>query len=316
MGPTEPQAPATAGVVLLNPVSGASRGYRDPKILEDFAAAHGCRLEASKYAGQLVDMAKKEALSGCKLMIAAGGDDTVREVLLGMDQAGVFRRPLEDRPFFGIIPLGTFNNFARFLGVPADAGQALDAAVNGEVCYADLGRAGGRLFTESVGVGIDVAAWKEFPPEHPSVFRRLWDGARAVIKAITLFRPRRYFLEVDGQLYSVRAYSITVANCSYFSASIAIAPHAVLDDGQLDLCIIPSLSKLRFLGALPLIFLGKHTAYLRGVRYQQVKKVSISSERRGNMRIDGSLGPPLPVTIEVLPHALPMRLPAKTPTGG
>lgn len=311
MGPEQEQTPTPPPVVLLNPVSGHSRGYRDPAVLEELVTSHGFRLRASQFAGQLVEFARREALDGCRLIVAAGGDDTVREVLLGLDHAGVFRRPLEERPFVGIVPLGTFNNFARFLGVPMDIHQALETARHGVVRYADLGRAGSYLFTESVGVGIDVAAWRAFPEEHPSVFRRLWDGARAVLKAITIFRPRRYFLEVDGQLYSYRAYSITVANCSYFSAAIAIAPHAVVDDGLLDLCIIPSLSRLRFLGALPLIFLGKHTAYLRGVRYQQVRKVRIWSERRGNIRIDGRLGPRLPATIEVMPMALPIRLPSQ-----
>ena len=142
------------------------------------------------------------------------------------------------------------------------------------------------------------------------MFRRIWDGALAVIKAITVFRPRRYFLEVDGRLQSFRAYHITVANSSHFSAGFAIAPHAVIDDGNLDLCVIPSLSKFAFVMAIPIIFLGKHTAYLRGVRYSQVKRVRLWSEHKGGLlRIDGRLGPPRPADIQVIPQALPMRLP-------
>lgn len=303
-------AQAVTGVVLLNPASGASRGPNNLELLTALAEEHGLRLRPSEKVGDLTRLACEEARAGCPLIIAAGGDDSVREVLWGMDQAGVFQCPAEERPYFGILPLGTFNNFARYLQLPLDPRQALETALTGRPHRVDLGRAGNRLFTESVGVGVDVAAWKVFPKESPSVLRRLWDGAIAVIKAITLFRPRRYFLEVDGRLQSFRAYHITIANSSHFSAGFAIAPHAVIDDGNLDLCVIPSLSKLGFVMAIPIIFLGKHTVYLRGVRYFQVKRVRLWSERSGSLlRIDGKLGPPLPADIQVLPQALPMRLP-------
>mgnify|MGYP003585337573 CR=1 FL=1 len=273
------------------------------------AAVYGSRLRVSERAGDLTRMAQQEAEVGCPLIIAAGGDDSVREVLFGLDQAGVFDRPVEERPHFGILPLGTFNNFARYLTLPLDPQAAMQCAHEGLLHYIDLGRAGKQLFTESVGVGVDVAAWRAFPAESPSVFRRLWDGALAVIKAVHIFKPRRYFLEVDGRNQSFRAYHIAVANSSHFSAGFAVAPHAVVDDGLLDLCIIPSLSKMGFLMAVPLIFLGKHTAYLRGVRYEQVRRVRLRGEHPGQLRIDGGLGPQLPVDIVVLPRALPVRLP-------
>lgn len=297
------------GTVLLNPASGSSRGTNDLQALETLAGEFGCRLQCSKEIGDLVGLACQEARLGCPLIVAAGGDDTVREVLWGMDRAGVFARPLEERPFFGILPLGTFNNFARFLGLPADSRLAMKCAQEGVPRYIDLGRAGGRIFTESVGVGVDVAAWKVFPKESASMFRRIWDGGVAVLKAVTTFRPKRYFLDVDGQRHSYRAYHLTVANSSHFSAGFAIAPHAAIDDGQLDLCMIPAFSKLGFLLAIPFVFLGKHTAYLNRVRYWQVKRVHIASDHPGLLRIDGQLGPPLPAEIQVIPQALAMRLP-------
>lgn len=298
--------------MLLNPTAGASRGPIRAADLAEMAEAYGCRTVTSRYAGELTQLARQEVEAGTSLLIAAGGDDTVREVLFGMDQAGAFRLSPSQRPFLGILPLGTFNNFARYLGVPLDIPSALEAAHHGQTTWIDLGRAAGFLFTESVGVGVDVAAWKAFPRESPSLLRRLWDGAVAVIKAITVFRPKRYFLEVDGQFASMKAYNITIANASHFSASIAIAPHAVKDDGYLDLCIIPALSKLRFVLALPLIFLGKHTAYLKGVRYQRVRHVRLGAERSSTLRIDGRLGPRLPLEVEVQPQVLPIRLPVES----
>lgn len=298
----------SAGVVLLNPVSGASRGTNDVESLTRWAQEYGSRLRCSERAGHLTEMAREEVKAGTRLIVVAGGDDTVREGLLGLDQAGVFDMPVEQRPAFGIVPLGTFNNFARYLGLPAEAELALREAHTGEMRFVDLGRAHGHLFTESVGVGLDVEAWEAFPKESPSVFRRLWDGALAVVKALTRFRPRRYRLLVDGRPSLVRAYSITVANCSLFSAAVTIAPHAVVDDGQLDLCVLPAVSRLRFILNLPLVFLGKHTQ-VKGVRYEQVRQVRIEGSVPAQVRIDGKLKGWLPVDIEVMSRALPMRLP-------
>ena len=314
--------PALSGVVLLNPASGASRGANDTQGLTSMATEYGTRLRTSEKEGDLVDLARAEAEAGCPLIIAAGGDDSVREVLMGLNLAGVFERPIEERPLFGILPLGTFNNFARFLGLPLNPKAAMQCAHEGVPHQIDLGRVGTQLFTESVGVGVDVAAWRAFPKESPSVFRRLWDGALAVAKAVTVFKPRRYFLEVDGRKQSFRAYHITVANSSHLSAGFAVAPHAVVDDGKLDLCVIPAFSKLGFLMTIPFIFLGKHTAYLKRIRYEHVRRVLIGSEKSGQLRIDGKIGPHLPVDIEVIPQALQVRLPdaarvvAQLPTFG
>lgn len=306
---TEPTR-ASSGVVLLNPVSGRSRGLNDPVALAELAARYGTRLRISQRKGDLIRFAREEVEAGCPLIIAAGGDDSVREVLLGLDLAGVFERPFEQRPHFAILPLGTFNNFARHLNLPLDPKEAMRCAHEGVTQRVDLGRANGQLFTESVGVGVDVAAWRAFPRESPSLFRRLCDGALAVAKALTIFKPRRYYLEIDGRSHSFKAYSITVANSSHFCAGFAVAPHAGVDDGRLDLCVIPALSRLGFLLALPLIFWGKHTAYLRGVRYQKVRSVRLGCRRPSQVRIDGKLGPTLPVDIQVQPGALPVRLPA------
>lgn len=270
--------------------------------------------------------ARDAVLQGRSLILAAGGDDTVRAALFGMEEAGYFTdESLRKTTTFGILPLGTFNNFARFLGVPVDdLDAAFATAHNGVLHGVDMGRANDTLFVESAGIGLDVAAWRAFPREDPRLLRRLWDGAKAVVQALTTFRPRMYHLTIDGVPRKLRAYDITVANCDRVSAAIQIAPQAVKDDGYLDLCVIPPLSRLRFLLALPLLFAGKHTAYLRGVYYIKIKQVTISAYSRFwvrrssvkprssiGVRVDNAVIQKLPLRVSVLPAILPIRLPGK-----
>lgn len=301
------------GVLLLNPAAGASRGPKNWELLRGLAEEFHLQLKLSEQPGDLTRLAREEALRGAALIMVGGGDDTIREVLLGLDEAGVFQRPRNSRPQLAILPLGTFNNFARHLGLPLEPRAAFECAFGGKLRYADLGQvrwSGGRkVFTESVGVGVDVAAWRVFPAESPSVVRRIWDGALAVVRALTVFRPRRYYLEADGEVQHLRAQSIIVANSVRFSAGFAIAPEAIMDDDHLDLCVIPALSKLGFLMAIPLIFLGKHTVYLKGVRYQRVQRVRIWAKHRCLFRVDGHIAGRAPIEIEVLGQSLPVRVP-------
>ena len=273
--------------------------------------------------------ARDAVLQGRSLVLAAGGDDTVRAALFGMEEAGYFKdESLRKTTTFGILPLGTFNNFARFLGVPVDdLDAAFETAHHGELRWVDMGRANSTLFVESAGIGLDVAAWRAFPKEDPRLLRRLWDGAKAVVQALTVFRPRLYHLVIDGEPRKLRAYDITIANCDRVSAAILIAPEAVKDDGYLDLCVIPPISRFRFLLALPLLFAGKHTAYLRGVYYVKVREVTISAFSRFwvrrstvrprssiGVRVDNAVIQKLPLRVCVLPAVLPIRLPGKVVT--
>ena len=157
---------------------------------------------------------------------------------------------------FGILPTGTFNNFASFLRIPRDLERAWRSAHAAPLRFVDLGWVDGLIFTESIGVGMDVEAWKAFS-EKPSVWRRILDGAVAVVRALYHYRPRRLRIEVDGEAREVSVFDLTVANCERFSAAFSIAPHAVMDNGKLDVCILPARSKLAFLTSLPLIFFGK-----------------------------------------------------------
>lgn len=296
-------------MIIANPAAGGSRALQLKDQISQLASDYGHEVHFSTSPEDAQRTALEAARRRDPLIIAAGGDETVRQVLRGMYAPESPLRFGDGTTHFGVLPLGTFNNFAVQLGLPRDLGQAMQILHGGLERRIDLGLVNRQIFTESVGVGIDVAAWKAFAQEPPSLLGRLIRGAMAILKAVHFYRPRRFMLEVGGRSNYVRAYSITVANIRLFSAHWMVAPHACAHDGKLDLCVIPALSKRRFLLALPFIFLGKHTAMLRGVKYEYVTRMRISAFRNYQVRVDGVLGERLPIEIEVLPGALTMRLP-------
>jgi diacylglycerol kinase (ATP) len=279
---------------------------------------------APESANELERIACSLVLRGEPLLIAAGGDDTVRGALKGMKAAGYFSDlELRQRTHFGILPLGTFNNFATHLGVPADLEEALKAAVSAPLRLIDLGvirldsDLDEVLFTESCGLGLDVETWKQFPPEHPSLWRRLWDGLGAFIRALRLFRPKRYQLnslsaQADSSLvrrnWSARPLLITIANSGRFSAGFPIAPDAKRSDGFLDLCVVPGTAIFSWFG-LPLMFVGLHQNF-PGVRYEKIRELRLQCRWKSRIRVDAQLyGPVHRAVVRVLPGILPIRLP-------
>ena len=296
-------------IVIMNPASGQSRGPVNRELARRLATEYDDELYFTVSAEDALETAARAARERRPLIVAAGGDDTVRQVLAGMYGLTSDLRPgLPLTTVFGVLPTGTFNNFAGHLGVPRDFETAWRVAHEGQLRWVDLGWVDGLLFTESIGVGVDVEAWKGFH-ESPSMWRRVWDGGLAVVRAIYNYRPRKLDLILDGEPRRVSVLSLTVANSQRFSAAFSIAPHAQPDNGKLDLCILPSMSKLRFLASLPFVFWGKHTSYLPDVVYQQVAEVRISAAKPYAVRVDGRLRRNLPVQVRVLAGALPIRLP-------
>jgi diacylglycerol kinase family enzyme len=170
--------------------------------------------------------------AGADLVVAAGGDGTVRacaEVLAG---TGI---PL------AIVPLGTANLVARALGVPGQAGRALEVAFGGRDQPVDLGRVAaadeGMVFAAMAGIGLDAAvvgaAW-------PWVKRRVGWVAYGMAAVPRLGWPASDFtIQVDGAApVRRRARCVVVANAGLLPGGFTLLPAARLDDGLLDVGIL------------------------------------------------------------------------------
>lgn len=291
--------------IIVNPNAGGGRGRAAEEILQTFAEAHGARLFYTEEEGQGTDIARHAVDSGVERIVVGGGDDTVREVLDGMLH-------VERPPQLGILPLGTYNNFARTLALPLEPAAALEVAVNGHLVGVDLGCVNGtRYFTESVGVGFQAEAWKQKPEVEPVGFRRLLTGASIALETLGTYEAQLFHVNIDGHEEVVRAMDITVANTPEFANAVTAAPGANVSDGMLDVCTIRELTMIEFLAAVPLIFTGLHAELMSSVEYRQGAVITISSPdgKEHPVRVDSSIDMRLPVKIQVLPDRITVRVP-------
>jgi len=162
--------------VIFNPSAKGDKANRFRRHLDEIGTQATLKLTARP--GDARRLATEAVAEGFEVVVAAGGDGTLNEVLNGI---GTSRVPL------GVLPLGTVNVLARELGIPRNVPDAWALIERGNVCEIDLGRTessgGKRYFVQLAGVGFDAAAvqhasWELKKKVGPLSY--VWAGLKAV----------------------------------------------------------------------------------------------------------------------------------------
>jgi diacylglycerol kinase (ATP) len=209
---------------------------------------------------------------------------------------------------FGIVPLGSGNDFAVHAGYPRhDALAACAVVASGRTRMVDVGRvAGGRAFLCVAGAGFDSES-----NEAANTIRWARGTAvyvAAVLKTLARFRPAGFTVRLDGAERSFAGMFVAVANARSYGGGMLIAPDASLDDGAFDVCLVGSMSKAALVGQFPRIFRGTHVRH-PAVSIARAADVELSADRPLTLYADGEPVGPLPLRLTVEPRALTVIVP-------
>src|SRR5829696_5009761 len=184
-------------------------------------------------AGAAAAFAADAARRGVDVVAAAGGDGTINEVVNGLDGYDV---PL------GIIPLGTANDFAKQVGIPADADHAMDVILQRKPRRLDTASLNGRRFLNVSTAGVGAQATAETPPE---VKESLGPIAYAIsgMRKLADFRPQHASFVGDGFTYEGEFLMFAVGLTRSTGGGTMVTPMASTTDGLMDLCIIGGMSR-------------------------------------------------------------------------
>ncbi len=177
------------------------------------------------------------------LVVAAGGDGTLNEVLHGLMDLSEAARPI-----LGIVPLGTANDFATGCGIPRDPAKALALCIRGEAVPIDVGKANEHWFINaaSSGFGAQITATTS-----PELKRLLGPAAYTVMGAILAINLHHYQGKLslpDREITGSGPVAI-VGNGRQTGGGIQVAPHARIDDGLLDVLVVRQISPTALLAA-------------------------------------------------------------------
>jgi diacylglycerol kinase (ATP) len=256
-------------------------------------------LRPTSEAGHARIIAQTALANGADLVVAAGGDGTINEVVNGL--AGGLRRAR-----LGIVPLGTGNDFARTINVPADVQQAVALIAEGHTRKLDIVRVESdetRYFINVANGGFSGTVDEKLTDEIKAAWGPLsyLRGALAALPDLTDYHTQITFDDEDE--HDIDAYNITVANARYVAKGIPLAPHAMPDDGLLDVVIVLAAALPQLATLVPQILLGNHLDNDL-VIYRRARKVAIASQPGMWFNVDGELVGNAPSTFEAVPLAL------------
>jgi len=296
-----------SAVIIANPHSGfLPHAHNRLQEAIDYLQRHHWTAELwyTKQPGDASRMAAEAVEQRVALVIAAGGDGTINEIIQGL--AG-------SETALGVLPTGTVNVWAREMGIPLDLHDACNVLVYGQTRRIDLGRVNDRYFLLMVGIGFDgqVTQAVERKP-----LKRL--GPLGYALAALWFGPGYAGFPVivrqDDYVIKTRALQVFIGNTQLYAGAFKFTWQALCDDGQLDLCIV---HKRNLPGRIFVLldFLMRHKNRRRCVRYDTFTSVTIETPHPVALQIDGDPGGYTPATFSVHPGALKVVVPQNAPTG-
>lgn len=260
------------------------------------------RMEPTRAAGDGRRLGRLAAEQGYGLVVAAGGDGTINEVINGLAGSATALAPL---------PLGTMNVWARELRLPLQPRAAAEALLAWRARPIDLGRAGERYFLLMAGIGFDAAITAGIRADEKRRLGALAYVVSGVRQALSV-RGARVRLVIDGRAIRRRVLQVVVGNTQLYGGLVKITRHASIDDGLLDVCVIKGDNGLSAVRRVLAIIFGRQSRDPE-IEYYRARSVQIAARPGLPVQVDGDPIGRTPMTFEVAPGALRALLPADLP---
>ncbi|WP_164219116.1 diacylglycerol kinase [Virgibacillus sp. YIM 98842] len=274
--------------IIYNPTSGRESFKKElPNVLERLEVAG---YETSAHATNGVDDAMEAAKIAVErkfdLVVAAGGDGTINEVINGIAEQ-------EYRPKLGIIPAGTTNDFARALRIPKDIKKAVDVIINGSSKFLDIGKVNDQYFMNIAGGGKLTELTYEVPSKLKTMIGQLAYYVKG-IEMLPSLKPTHAKIICDGEVIIDEDIMLfLIANTNSVGGFEKLAPDAKMDDGKFDLIILRKTNLADFIRLVTLALRGTHLEDDL-IIYRQAKLIEVTTEEKMQLNIDGEYGGLLP----------------------
>lgn len=278
--------------VILNPIAGRGYGARAEHEIRRLLKAEGADFDLVLtdglwHAARLAEQAVKD---GFEIVVAAGGDGTVHEVVNGL-MAAADEIGADVAGTLSTIPVGSGSDFACNVGMPADLPDACHNLVHGKPRIVDVGRVAAddqppRYFDNTINVGFGGTVTAE--ARKVKWVRGMALYLPVVLKTILLARSPRMVIEYDDQRIEMPTLMVCVGNGAREGGGFFCTPDAQLDDGFLDLCIAESVGKLTQLSLVPRFMDGSHKNHW-AVTMARTQRVVITSPDNLIAHVDGEM---------------------------
>lgn len=281
--------------IIYNPTSG--REAMKNNLVDILNILERAGYETSAYAttpepNSAKNEAERAAKAGFNLIVAAGGDGTINEVVNGI-------APLKHRPKLGIIPAGTTNDYARALKIPReDPIGAAKVIAKGQTVKMDIGEAGKNWFVNIAAGGLLTELTYGVPSQVKSLFGYLAYLVKGA-ELLPRIKPIRMHLEYDGGTYDGKASMFFLALTNSVGGFEQIVPDASLDDGRFTLIVVKTSNLIEILQLITMVLNGgRHVNDPRILYVKTSKLVAKPVDEKMMINVDGEYGGDAPMTFK------------------
>ena len=261
---------------IINPISGVFSKDRVVTAIESYLDKNkfDYSIEFTEGPGHALKICDRKIGEGAEIIVAVGGDGSVNEIA---------RKLTDKKVQLGIIPAGSGNGLAHHLNIPFSYRKAIEVINQSKTLKIDTGSINDVFFISIAGIGFDGIVSREY-----AKYKRR--GFLTYLKVVTEeyvnYRPRRYTIEVNGEVLKRKALFISFANSDQFGYGASIAPTASVDDGLLDVIIMkkPMMVELPILASL---LYWKRIDLSRQFEIIKAKELIVKTRRRRWVNIDG-----------------------------
>jgi YegS/Rv2252/BmrU family lipid kinase len=284
--------------VIGNPAAGAA-GRTAIRDATAFLRRHARRVDLgmTRARGDAESLARAAVAAGAEIVVAAGGDGTINEVVNGLAGTGVT---------LGVLPLGTANVLALETGVPLEPAAACRLIVSGSPRTIHLGMAGRRRFLLMAGAGFDAEvvystaeAWKKKMGRAAYVLAGFWTLLARSGPALTVTAP---------EIGTLGAAGVILGKARLYGGRFSVTPGARLHEPLLQACVFLGRGRVRRARSAWRVARGTHGESQDVVLFKS-DRIDVASDERVHVHADGDLVGTLPMTFRVAPETLRVILP-------
>ena len=292
-------------LIIFNPIAGRRRHKRLAKVMDRLTdLTCSVTLRHTRHQGDAEVMARRAVYEDFDVIVAAGGDGTINEVVNGL--ASQKENPDAPGPCLGIIPLGTANVLAIEIGLnPKNIDQIATTIASGSGRRVHLGVANGRHFLLMAGAGLDARVVEGINPTFKRATGKLAYVVESLRQAMGYDFPALQ-IRADGKTYEGRM--AVACKGRHYGGPFIAAPGADLEKPDLEICIMPNkgvAGALRYGLALPF---GK-LATLPEIQRISTQSLTIIGPRGAPVQADGDIIARLPAEIRVASETVRLVVP-------
>ncbi|MBM6616648.1 diacylglycerol kinase [Bacillus suaedaesalsae] len=273
--------------IIYNPTSGRELFKKHlPEVLQKLEqAGYETSCHATTGAGDATNAARTAVERRYDLVVAAGGDGTINEVVNGLADA-------EYRPKVGIIPVGTTNDFARALGVNKSIEDATDIICEGIPVPIDIGKVNDTYFINIAGGGRITELTYEVPSKLKTMLGQLAYYLKGM-EMLPSIKATHVEIEYDGKFFEGEIMLFLVCNTNSVGGFEKLAPSSDFSDGMFDLLILKKTNLADFIRIASLALKGDHLSD-PNIIYTNANRIKVKSSEKMQLNLDGEYGGLIP----------------------